>query len=272
MKKILTLTLALVLALSLAACGGKDNSSSTGGGSKAAGASGVTGAATSGQSSIAPIQPKLTEYSFVGTTYQGGYKLKFTFKISQWLKPDDANLLAYWVAIGGGDTLPIHDGLNKYNGGDGNFYSNNGAFLLGTLSIENVSDGFDIKDGANINPWLNFNVISQAVESDKKTSPPKINYISFVSGSYNAEAGINEVGFGTGRGSLALIINANTLGPLPFAIAISSEKTPENPMTIDEIISGLQLAPNPGDANGDGTIGMKAVDPADLTISLEKSW
>lgn len=168
-----------------------------------------------------------------------GNKEKITVKISSWIKGSETNMLQRaWNNVGGEGEMPLNEDSYSGAGLTGiKFSGKNGAFVFGTVSIQNMTPDFPAKDFGNGDSRASLSLRIPNGDPNKFFTdwrdPGFEGFGNIVQArQYGDEHGGKKVDKGLVGGAEPLVradMTSNNWGPVPFAIGIDTVFSPKNP-------------------------------------------
>jgi hypothetical protein len=256
MKRILTLALILVLALTLAACGGTDSPSAQSPDSSDMPADiepDISSEPAVGEQDEADIsEPAVGEQdeadtgepadssAHIGTSYitntlqltqtdPDGYQVEANISTGEWIKASDSDFLANAFTSLGGDTdsSAYNTLMGYFTDSNENFRTDRSVIAFGTVSFKNITPGFDITEQYPLDVKLNVRFTGVANEmrwSGDSYSDGTEGKIWIVYSN-----GLTDAHWTQGQHRISPHMTGNQWGPIVFAIAVDKVFTPNYP-------------------------------------------
>ncbi|MDQ4213447.1 hypothetical protein [Microbacterium capsulatum] len=193
----------------------------------------------------------------IEATDGNGNKERITIKIGSWVKGSDAATLdKAWNLVGGKDKMPLSVGSDGFTPADG-------AFVFGTVQIENLTTAFPAANFSGGSAWVYLTPLIKFDGMFTNWHDPSFEGMgaTMQARQYSSGSASDAVG-GAHPLIKADMSKGNTWGPVPFVIGLDTVFTPNNPNgnpKLDDIQFSLG-----------STIVAKVT--GDTTFRIGKSW
>lgn len=191
----------------------------------------------------------------ITVTDGNGNSQRITVSIGSWVKGSDPALLdEAWSIVGGEGPMPITD--------DGGFTASDGAFVFGTVSIENLTTDFPAENFANGNSWVYLSPLVRFDGFFTNWHGPEYEGMGATLQARQYSSGAQSDAVSGSNPLIRAAMSSNRWGPAPFVLALDTVFTPKYPEgnpKFDEVVFSLE-----------GTFGAKV--EGDSSFSIDRSW
>lgn len=172
----------------------------------------------------------------ITVTDGNGNSQRITVSIGSWVKGSDPALLdEAWAIVGGQGAMPITDGSG--------FTASDGAFVFGTVSIENLTPDFPAANFSNGNSWVYLSPLIRFDGFFTNWHGPEFEGLGTTMQARHYSSGAESDAVSGSNPLIRAAMDGNRWGAAPFVIGLDTVFTPKYPEgnpKLDEIVFSLK--------------------------------